>query len=90
MFDIGFWEISLIFIIALIVVGPERIPALAKTAGKYIGKLKSFVNNVKSDVESEFDIDNIKKQLQLDEVKEQNIIDIIKDPIEDIKKSVKK
>ena len=47
MFDVGFWEFALIGVIALIVVGPERLPGIAKTTGLYVGKFKQFVNNIR-------------------------------------------
>jgi len=85
MFDTGFWEFTLIAVIALVVVGPERIPALAKSVGKYVGKIKNFIASVKSDVSDEFDIDSIKKQLTLDD---NNILDIVKDTKKDIERSI--
>ncbi|MFT5658513.1 MAG: sec-independent protein translocase protein TatB [Gammaproteobacteria bacterium] len=61
MFDMGFTEIVLIGIVALVVIGPERLPGAAITVGKYVGRLKRFVNNVRSDVESELKTDEIRK-----------------------------
>jgi len=46
MFDFGFWEFGLIAVITLIVVGPEKMPALARKAGLYAGKLKAFKKRV--------------------------------------------
>ena len=43
MFDLGFTEMMLIGIVALIVIGPERLPAVARTTGKYFGRLKRFM-----------------------------------------------
>jgi len=42
MFDMGFTELMLIGIVALVVIGPERLPGVARTAGKYVGRLKRF------------------------------------------------
>ena len=47
MFDIGFWELMLIGLVALVVVGPERLPKLAYTAGKWLSKGRSMLNAVK-------------------------------------------
>ncbi|HED13472.1 MAG TPA: twin-arginine translocase subunit TatB [Gammaproteobacteria bacterium] len=55
MFDIGFWELALIGVVALVVVGPERLPALARTAGLWIGKARSMVADVKQDIQREID-----------------------------------
>ena len=67
MFDIGFWELSIIGIVALIVIGPERLPGVARTAGKWFGKANRFVSNVKDDIAKEMkseDLQNILKQQQ--------------------------
>ena len=69
MFDFGFWEIAIIGIITLIVVGPEKMPAIARKAGLYFGKLNRFFNKVKSDINEELRIDEIKDELSMDEEK---------------------
>ena len=61
MFDIGFTELMLIGIVALVVIGPERLPAVAKTAGQWIAKLQRFVRGVKTDLASELDSGDLKK-----------------------------
>ena len=63
MFDFGFWEVVLITIVALLVVGPERLPGLAKQAGLWIGKARRFVSSVRSDIERELEADELKKIL---------------------------
>ncbi|RUM93164.1 MAG: twin-arginine translocase subunit TatB [Thiothrix sp.] len=72
MFDAGFWELALIFVLALLVVGPERLPALARKAGFWVGKARRFVANVRSDVEQEFRTEDLEKMLnqQKDEIQE--------------------
>ena len=69
MFDFGFWEIAIIGIITLIVVGPEKMPAIARKAGLYFGKLNKFFNKVKSDINEELRMDEIKDELSMDEEK---------------------
>ena len=69
MFDFGFWEIAIIGIITLIVVGPEKMPAIARKAGLYFGKLNRFFNKVKSDINEELRMDEIKDELSMDEEK---------------------
>ena len=64
MFDIGFWEILLIFVVALIVVGPERLPGLARTAGLWVGKARRIVAEMKSEVERELQMDELKRSIQ--------------------------
>lgn len=63
MFDMGFIEILVIGIVALVVIGPERLPAVAKKAGYYVGKVQRFVTNVRSDVEREFRTDELQRML---------------------------
>lgn len=63
MFDFGFWEIIMIMLVALIVVGPERLPSLARTAGLWVGKAKRFVTDVKSEIDQELAAEELKKVL---------------------------
>jgi sec-independent protein translocase protein TatB len=63
MFDIGFWELGLIFVVALLVVGPERLPRLARTAGMWVGKARSIVRTVKEDIDRELAAEELKKNL---------------------------
>ena len=61
MFDIGFSELIVIAIVALVVIGPERLPKVARTAGHLLGRLQRYVNDVKADISREMQIDEIKK-----------------------------
>lgn len=63
MFDVGFWELGLIMLIALLVVGPERLPALARTVGAWIGKLRRMVSDVKAEVDRELRADALRESL---------------------------
>ena len=63
MFDIGFQEITLIGVIALIVVGPERLPKMARTLGLWMGKIRFYVNQVKSDIDREVRAQDLKEML---------------------------
>lgn len=64
MFDIGFWELAIIMIVALLVIGPERMPGLARKAGLYFGKARRFVSSVKDDINREFAADELKRILE--------------------------
>lgn len=55
MFDVGFWEVSLISVLALIVIGPERLPGVARTAGAWLGKARRMMSDIKTDIKSELD-----------------------------------
>ncbi len=61
MFDIGFWELALIGVIALLVVGPERLPALARKVGLWVGRMRRYVAHVREDIESEIHADELRK-----------------------------
>jgi sec-independent protein translocase protein TatB len=64
MFDVGFFELMLIGIVLLLVVGPERLPKVARTAGLWLGKARSMVASVKADIDRELAADELKKALQ--------------------------
>ncbi|MDQ5945931.1 MAG: sec-independent protein translocase protein TatB [Pseudomonadota bacterium] len=61
MFDIGFSEMVVIAIVALVVLGPERLPKVARTAGVLLGRLQRYVNDVKSDINREMQLEELKK-----------------------------
>ncbi len=70
MMEFGFAELVLIGLIALLVVGPKRLPELARQTGAWIGKVRHFVSNVRADVEREFHAEELKRMLseQQDEI----------------------
>jgi sec-independent protein translocase protein TatB len=72
MFDLGFWEIVLVLVVALLVVGPERLPGLARQVGLWVGKAKRFVSSVRSDIERELEAEELKRILnkQQDQIRE--------------------
>ncbi|SET32127.1 Sec-independent protein translocase TatB [Nitrosospira multiformis] len=61
MFDISFSEILVIAAVALIVIGPERLPKVARTLGHLFGRAQRYVNDVKSDIQREIELDELKK-----------------------------
>ena len=61
MFDIGASEIFVIGVVALIVIGPERLPRVAKTLGHLFGRLQRYVSEVKSDINREIELDELRK-----------------------------
>ncbi|MCL4112291.1 UNVERIFIED_CONTAM: hypothetical protein GTU68_022785 [Idotea baltica] len=72
MFDSGFLEMLVIGVIALMVVGPERLPGLASKAGKMVGKMKAFVANTREDIEKEIRAEEMQDMLskQKEEISE--------------------
>lgn len=63
MFGISFSELLLVGLVALLVLGPERLPGAARTAGLWIGRLKRSFNSIKMEVEREIGADDIRRQL---------------------------
>lgn len=61
MFDIGFSEMMVIAIVALVVIGPERLPKVARTAGHLLGRLQRYVSDVKADINREMQLEELKK-----------------------------
>ncbi|MBE7376275.1 Sec-independent protein translocase protein TatB [Pseudomonas lopnurensis] len=63
MFDIGFTELLLVGLVALLVLGPERLPGAVRTTGLWVGRLKRSFSNIKAEVEREIGADEIRRQL---------------------------
>ena len=64
MFDVGFWELAIIAVIALLVIGPERLPKAARTVGLWVGRARRMVTDVKADIDREIrdsDLAELKK-----------------------------
>ncbi len=61
MFDIGFSEILLIAVVALVVIGPERLPKVARTAGFLLGRFQRYVSGVRADINRELQLEELRK-----------------------------
>jgi len=68
MFDIGFWEVLLIVILALVIIGPERLPGAARKAGYWFGRARRFIEGVRNEVESQVDLGEFKRLLHNQEI----------------------
>lgn len=64
MFDIGFSEMMVIAVIALVVLGPEKLPRVARTVGHLLGRMQRYVNDVKADINREVELDELRKLQQ--------------------------
>ena len=84
MFDIGFSELFMVLVIALIVIGPERLPGLARKIGRYVRKAKQTFENVKREVESELETEELNRRLA-----ENNILKETKEIITDTETELK-
>lgn len=83
MFDVGFWELSIIAVVALIVIGPERLPKVARTAGHWIGRGRRFVASVKADIDKEIKAEELKQILEQQAQKANPLHEIIEETKED-------
>jgi sec-independent protein translocase protein TatB len=65
MFDVGMFEMILIGVIALLILGPERMPEAARSAGRMVGKLRGFISGVKADVKDQMSVTELEELRQL-------------------------
>jgi len=61
MFDLGFSELVIVAVIGLIVLGPERLPKVARQVGQWLGKLQRYVSDVKSDISRQMELEELRK-----------------------------
>ncbi len=83
MFDMGFAEMVTIAIVALLVIGPERLPTVARKAGIYFARMRRFITNVRADVERELRTDELQRLLQQQQDELQSLKEIVNDTRKD-------
>lgn len=83
MFDIGFWELFVIGIVALLVIGPERLPDVARKAGMWMGRARRLVQQVKDDIDRELAADELRRAL-----KDQSDRDSVYEIVEETKQTI--
>ncbi len=88
MFDAGFAEVMVIAVIALLVVGPERLPEVAAKVGGWIGKAKAFVSSTKADIEREFEASEMKDILTEQKKEIEELRQMVSDTQEDFRSNV--
>jgi len=86
MFDIGFWELTLIAVIALLVIGPDRLPAVARSSGLLFGRLRRFVLSVKADIDRELSLEEVRKYA--DAAENSQLHEIIEQTDKDVKEGI--
>jgi len=64
MFDIGFLEILIISVVALLVFGPEKLPELARNIGLWVGRIRRFADNMKSDIDKELRLHELQESMK--------------------------
>ena len=89
MFDMGFQEIVLIGIIALIIIGPERLPGVARNIGLWVGKMQRFVAGVKSDIANELQTDELRNMLSSQEDQIRELKSMVKETQSDLERTAK-
>jgi sec-independent protein translocase protein TatB len=80
-FDIGFFELLLIGVVALLVIGPERLPTVARKAGMWVGRARRFVGQVKRDIDQEIQNDEYRRLLD-----DKNLKNPVHEIVEDTRK----
>lgn len=89
MFDVGFQEIVLISIIALLVIGPERLPSVARSVGLWVGKMQRFVAGVKSDIASELKTEELRSLINNQEDQIRELKQIVNEARSDLERNAK-
>lgn len=84
MFDIGFSELVVIGLVALVVVGPKRLPVATRTIGTLLGRAQRYVNDVKSDIQRQVDLEELRKVQQ----QVQSVGDQIQAGVQNVEKEV--
>src|SRR5215467_1446179 len=88
MFDIGFSELLVIAVVALIVIGPERLPTVARTLGHLFGRMQRYVNDVKADISREMELEELKKLQSSMEDAARSMRDSVSSTVESVNKEV--
>lgn len=89
MFDVGFWEILFILVLALVIIGPERLPGAARKAGFFVGKARRYIEGVRSEVEEELDVNEFKRMLHNQEVQINELQQQIKSGVDSVGSEIK-
>ncbi len=88
MSEASLWEFAIIFVLALLVIGPERLPAVVKKVGYWVGKGRKFVEKVRSDVESEFRTEDFQRMLSEQSKEIQDLKNIMSEAHTDVRHTV--
>ncbi|HEB94049.1 MAG TPA: twin-arginine translocase subunit TatB [Gammaproteobacteria bacterium] len=88
MFDIGFWELGLIGVVALLVIGPERLPGVARSAGMWIGRVKRFVSTTQAEITQELGRADELKRLLEEQARVKSAHEIIEQTANEVRESL--
>ena len=88
MFDIGFWELVLVSVVGLVVLGPERLPHAIRSVSRFIGAAKSMANNVKDELSHELKIQELQENLRkAEQMGVDNLSPELRSSFEELKKA---
>jgi sec-independent protein translocase protein TatB len=88
MFDISFTELMVIAVVALIVIGPQRLPTVARTLGHLFGRMQRYVNDVKADISREMELEELKKLQTSMEDAARSMRDSVSSTVDSVNKEV--
>ncbi len=90
MFDFSFWELAIVLMVALLVVGPDKLPALAAKIGRWVGKGKRMMMTVRSDIENELKAAELKEMLEKQQSEISQLRNILNDTQSDTQQEIQK
>lgn len=88
MFDVGFWELVMIGVVALLVIGPERLPRVARTVGLWVGRARRMLASVKADIDRELHAEELKR-IMAEQARSSGVHEIVeetRESLEDLSK----
>lgn len=88
MFDISFMELLIISMVALIVIGPERLPTVARTLGHLYGRCRNFVYSIRTDIHNEMRMEELKKMQSSMQETVQSIEDSVQQGVDHLKTAI--
>ena len=88
MFDFSFWELTIVLVVALLVVGPDKLPILAAKVGRWVGKAKRMITTVRSDIEDELKAAELKEMLEKQQSEISQLRNILNDSQQEIEKEI--
>jgi len=90
MFDVGFWEIIIILVIGLLVIGPDKLPGIARQLGVWVGRTRAYISSVKGDIDRELRLQELQDMMKQNDM--HNIVEETKSsltvPDLDLNKSI--
>lgn len=89
MFDISFGELALCLAVALVILGPERLPKVVRTVGRFMGQARSYVRNFSAELQRETEVADLRKQLEEARAAVQDVETSVKKDAQSVAQAVK-